>query len=221
MGITRKLCVAAATLVLTALCGPTPAFAAGESHPLTSSFERSSGAPFSNPNGIAVDEATGDVYVADIGTETVYKFDASGSPLDFAALGSNALSGAATPAGSFSFPSVYGSPAAIAVDNACVQHAPVLTGKACEEFDPSAGDVYVMDAGHGVIDKFSPEGSYLSQIGGFPPSTGSAEGELLGLGVDANGAVHVDLRAAPSTPLVEEFDTEVANRLMARMEWET
>ena len=110
MGITRKLCVAAATLVLTALCGSTSAFAAGEPHPLTSSFERSSGVPFSNPNGIAVDEATGDVYVADIGTDTVYKFDASGSPLDFAALGSNALSGAATPAGSFSFPSVYGSP---------------------------------------------------------------------------------------------------------------
>ena len=85
--------------------------------------------------------------------------------LDFAALGSNALTGAATPAKSFSFPSVYGSPAAIAVDNACVQHAPALTGKACEEFDPSAGDLYVMDAGHGVIDKFSPEGRYLSQIG--------------------------------------------------------
>ena len=79
----------------------------------------------------------------------------------------NALTGAATPAGSFSFPSLYGSPAAIAVDNACVQHTPALSGKACEEFDPSAGDLYVMDAGNGVIDKFSPEGTYLSQIGGF------------------------------------------------------
>ena len=38
---------------------------------------------FSNPNGIAVDEATGDVYVADIGTNTVYKFDASGNPVNF------------------------------------------------------------------------------------------------------------------------------------------
>src|SRR5580698_2639586 len=177
MGITRKLCVAAATLILTALCGSTPAFAVGESHPFTGSFERSSGVPFSNPNGIAVDEATGDVYVADLGTDTVYKFDATGGPLDFASLGSNALSGAATPAGSFSFPSVYGSPAAIAVDNACVQHTPALTGKACEEFDPSAGDLYVMDAGHRVIDKFSPEGGYLSQIGGFAS-------EPLGLGVD-------------------------------------
>ena len=38
---------------------------------------------FSNPNGIAVDESTGDVYVADIGTDTVYKFDASGDPVSF------------------------------------------------------------------------------------------------------------------------------------------
>ena len=58
-----------------------------------------------------------------------------------------------------------------------------------------------MDGGHGVIDKFSPEGSYLSQIGGFTPSTGSAEGELLGLGVDGSGTMHVDLGGAgPSSP---------------------
>ena len=72
---------------------------------------------FSNPNGIAVDEATGDVYVADIGTNTVYKFDASGNPVNFASSGSNALTGIATEAKSFSFPSLYGTPAAIAVDN--------------------------------------------------------------------------------------------------------
>ena len=156
--------------------GASPALA-GEAHPFLREFGRSATEAFSNPNGIAVDESTGDVYVADIGTDTVYKFDANGNPVNFtsAALGTrNALTGAATPARSFSFPTVYGSPAAIAVDNACVQHTPALTGKACEEFDPSAGDLYVMDAGHGVIDKFSPEGKYLSQIGGFPPSTGSA-----------------------------------------------
>src|SRR6478609_5640283 len=145
---------------------------AGEAHPLVGEF-----GSFSNPNAIAIDEATGDVYVADIGTDTVYKFDASGSPVNFAALGSNALSGAATPAKAFSFPSLYGSPAAIAVDNSS------------SASDPSAGDLYVMDADHGVIDKFSHEGTYLSQMAGFPPSTGVAEGQLLGLGVDASGTV--------------------------------
>ncbi len=184
--------------------GACPALA--ETHPVLFSF-----GSFTNPSGIAVEESTGDVYVADIGTDMVYKFDASGNPLDFAALGSNALTGAATPGGSFSFPSVYGSPAAIAVDNACVQHTPALTGKACEEFDPSAGDLYVMDSGHGVIDKFSPEGRYLSQIGGF-------EGELLGLGVDGSGTVHVDLRASALLAIlqIDEFDDAAVNHLIAR-----
>src|SRR3984885_3735274 len=92
------------------------ALAAGEAHPPVGEF-----GSFSNPNGIAVDEASGDVYVADIGIDTVYKFDASGKPVDFSALGGNELTGGETPAGSFSFPSLHGSPAAIAVDNACVQ----------------------------------------------------------------------------------------------------
>ncbi len=209
-----------AVAVIVALgAGASPALAASEAHPSLHEFGRNGTEAFSNPDGIAVDESTGDVYVADIGTDTVYKFDASGTPVNFASLSSNELTGIATPGGSFSFPSLYGTPAAIAVDNACVQHTPALTGKACEEFDPSAGDLYVMDGGHGGIDKFSPEGKYLSQIGGFPSSTGSAEGELLGLGVDGSGIVHVNLKANPSYPLVEEFDTEVVNRLMARQQW--
>ncbi len=182
--------LASVLLATFAVIGVTASPALAESNPKIGEF--GAGA-LSNPNGIAVDESTGDVYVADVGADTVYKFDASGNPVNFASLGSDALTGIATEAKSFSFPSLYGSPAAIAVDNACVQHAPALTGKACEELDPSAGDLYVMDGGHGVIDKFSPEGGYLSQIGGFTPSTGSAEGELLGLGVDGSGTVHVDL----------------------------
>jgi hypothetical protein len=191
--------------------GGSPALAAGEAHPLVGEF-----GSFSNPNGIAIDESSGDVYVADIGTDTVYKFDASGSPVNFTAgagSGSNALAGvpaqSGQPAESFSFPNVYGTPAAIAVDNSK------------SSSDPSAGDLYVMDAGHGAIDKFSPGGEYISQITGFPPATGSAEGELLGLGIDGSGTVHVEL----STPLVffhmlvDEFDDAAMNHRVARQEW--
>ncbi len=204
------------TTVVVMAAGASAALAAAEPHPQIGEF-----GSFTNPNGIAVDESNGDVYVADLGTDTVYKFDVSGNPLDFVALGSNALTGGETPGGSFSFPSLYGSPAAIAVDNACVQHTPALTGKACEEFDPSAGDLYVMDAGNGVIDKFSPEGRYLSQIGGFPPATGSVDGELLGLGIDGSGTVHVDLSTGASNKLlIEEFDDTAVNRLIARQDRE-
>ncbi len=221
-----SLCVAwlkkrpalAFTLILATLAfSASPALAA-EPHPKIGEF-----GSFTNPNGIAVDEATGDVYVADIATtNAVYKFDANGTPVNFNfPAGSkeapgNTLKGADTPAESFSFPSVYGSPAAIAVDNACVQHTPALTGKACEEFDPSAGDLYVMDSGHGVIDKFSAEGRYLSQIGGFAPSTGSADGELLGLGVDGSGVVHIDVGIGGAL-LIDEFDSAGVN--IASQSW--
>jgi hypothetical protein len=136
----------------------------------------------------------------------VEKFDASGAPIDFFALGDNQLTGLHTPASSFSFPTnAYGTPAAIAVDNSKLPS------------DPSVTDLYVMDAGHGVIDKFSPSGEYLSQIAGFAPATGSAEGELLGLAVDANGSVRADLSTGrPGEVAIDEFDNSSANRLYAR-----
>ncbi len=210
----RSITTAAALVVTTILAigmGASPALA--ETHPFMSSF-----GSFSNPNGIAIDEASGDVYVADIGTNTVYKFDASGTPVNFNfPVGSheaagNALKGADTPAGSFSFPNVYGTPAAIAVDNST------------NPSDPSRGDLYVMDAGHGVIDKFGPSGEYLRQIAGFEPATGSAEHELLGLAVDAQGTVRADVSsiaiAVAFAPLgglsLEEYDDSVANHLIAR-----
>jgi DNA-binding beta-propeller fold protein YncE len=173
------------TVVVVMAAGASAALAAAEPHPRIGEF-----GSFTDPNGIAVDETTGDVYVADIGTNTVYKFDASGKAANFSALGSNALTH------SFSFPSVYGSPAAIAVDNSS------------SPSDPSAGDLYVMDASHGVIDKFSPDGSYLSQMAGFG-------GELLGLGVDASGTVHVNL-AAGHPLVIDEFDDATVNHLIAR-----
>ncbi len=177
---------------------------AGEPHPYQSiSFGHNATEPFSNPNGIAVDESTGDVYVADIGTDTVYKFDANGNPVDFSAVGlgsTNELTGGATPAMSFSFPDVYGTPAAIAVDNSK------------SPSDPSAGDLYVMDSGHGVIDKFGSEGRYLSQMGGF-------EGEPLGLGVDGRGTVHVDVMGEHLLA-IDEFDGAAVNQLIASQKLE-
>jgi DNA-binding beta-propeller fold protein YncE len=184
-------CVLAAIAVLAA--SATPALA--ESHPFLFSF-----GSFSNPNGIAVQESTGDVYVADIGTDTIYKFDANGSPVDFSALGSNALTGDATPAGSFSFPAtLHGTPAAIAVD------------ASTDPSDPSAGDLYVMDAGHDVIDKFNSKGEYVGQI------AGPFLGELLGIGVEANGDVRVDVDDTAGMA-IDVFDDSVQNNYVTLLE---
>ena len=166
------------------LVSASPALAA--THPKVGEF-----GGFTNPNGIAVDEATGDVYVADLGTNTVSKFDASGNPIESWGT-KGVLDGSATPAGAFAFPtSEPGNPAAIAVDNSK------------SPSDPSAGDLYVMDAGHDVIDKFNAEGEVLT------PITGPFSGVPLGLGVDPAGSLHVaDTFPRPS---VDVFNDSVVN----------
>jgi hypothetical protein len=112
----------------------------------------------SDPRGVAVDDTSDDVYVVDRGNERVQKFDAAGKYVA-------QFDGAETPAGSFS------GPYSIAVDNS--------TG-------PSQGDVYVTDAGHGVIDKLDSSGKYVSQIVGAPSAF---TGELYAVAVDPSGNV--------------------------------
>jgi NHL repeat len=153
--------------------GASPALA--ETHPFLEPLGGSSSPDlFANPNGIAVDESTGDVYVADLGSATVSqsvsKFDPAGKLIE-----SWGTKGQLTgpPAKPFSFPTAEpGNPAAIAVDNSA------------SPSDPSRGDLYVLDAGHEAIDKFKADGSYIGQI----PFPGR---QLLGVGVQANGALRV------------------------------
>ncbi len=172
-GSQARFGVAITLLALVGLLFSASPALAEETHPLVTSF-----GSFTNPNGVAVEESTGDVYVADIGTDTVYKFDASGNPVDFPALGTNALTGSATPAGSFSFSEATGTPAAVAVDN---------SGSSS---DPSAGDLYVMNAEHEAIDKFNSRGEYVNQI--TTVFLGGVGAPLLGFGLEENGYVRVD-----------------------------
>ncbi len=217
--LSRRIATAASLIALAVLvlagAGTSSAFAGEAAHPFLFSF-----GSFSNPNGIAIDQSGGDVYVADIGTNTVYKFDANGHTVNFtngAAAGTNALTGADTPVKAFSFPDIHGTPAAIAVDNACVEHTPALTGKDCEEFDPSAGDLYVMDAGHNVIDKFKSNGEYLNQITGS--STGEPfTGPLLGVAVDGRGDLHVYIGLSKFAEWIYLFDDSVINGFVTHLD---
>ena len=118
------------------------------------------------PAGVAVNEATGDVYVVDKGANRVVRFNAVGefqSELN----GSGLLVGEEHAAGSLERPGEvetgrFEEPETIAVDNTCAVRK--LPEPECKETDPSNGDVYVVDAGHFVIDKYSPAGEYLGQI---------------------------------------------------------
>jgi hypothetical protein len=169
---------------------------------------------FTNPNGIAVDESAGAVYVADLGTGDISKFDATGNPLEFSGaaqckvekcgyIEENRILGTppaklGDPAVPFAFPSTEpGNPAAIAVDNSA------------DPSDPSRGDLYVLDAGHEAIDKFNANGEALT------PITGPFSGPPVGVGVDANGDVRVDVRRPEARPrqelAVDVFDDSAAN----------
>ncbi len=175
-----------AWLCVASVCVAWGAASAGASttHLLIGSFmgEGTPAGSFGDPNGIAVDESTGDVYVVDIANRVVDRFDASGNAVDFASLGSSALSGAATPAGSFAFPGgeIYGTPDGVAVDN--------------DPLSPSYGDLYVVDAGHGVVDRFTSAGAYSGQLTGTPGGPFDTEGQFgaaLALAVDTTGNVWV------------------------------
>ncbi len=99
----------------------------------------------SGPEGMAVDDSTGDVYVVDTGNERVEEFSAEGAYI-------SQFNGSETPVGSFS------NLGGVAVD---------------DSMDAAKGDVYVIDQGHNVIDVFDSSGKYLSQIVGTPSSFAS------------------------------------------------
>jgi DNA-binding beta-propeller fold protein YncE len=113
---------------------------------------------FSEPNGIAVDQQSGDIYVADTGNSRLDAFTAEGTfryAIGWGVRDGNAelevctaacqsgLSGGA--AGEFS------SPAAVAVDN--------------NPKSSSFGDFYVVDSGNHRVQKFDSAGSFLLTFG--------------------------------------------------------
>jgi hypothetical protein len=138
---------------------------------------------FVNPQDVTVDRATGDVYVIDIGAtpQAVYKFDAAGNPVDFSALGTNALTGQAgspdeTPQGGFSFFEGAPATAEVAVDSSA---------------GPTHGDIYVADMLHQVVDIFGSDGKYLGQLTGPVGGVGENLGDPCGVAVDSIGNVYV------------------------------
>jgi hypothetical protein len=136
------------------------------------------------PTGMAVEESTGNLLVAESGElEAVDVFgDRGGSPAGGAP---GQLTGAETPAGSFSFKG------AIAYNDEWV-------GVAVDNSTSSAaGSIYVVDPGHKVVDRFKLSGvkfKYESQLKGFTRPEGVA--------TDGNGDVYV---SDPEAGMVREY----------------
>ena len=148
----------------------------------------------SEPAGVAVNEASGDVYVVDRGNNRIEYFTSAGIYVgEFNGSGANvAVEGKAAPTGRFS------EPQGIAVDN-----------------DPSSasfGDVYVADEGHEVIDKYSSTGAYIGQL--KETTGGSTFGEVIGLAVGANGVLWV----YQASGAIDDFSSAVANEFLTSRE---
>ena len=134
---------------------------------------------FSNPTGVAVNQETGNVYVANGGAGTIDVFGASGgSP-------SGGVPAEITGLGNVSSYEAEG----VAVDNSCSLHTPVLTESTtpkCSEFDPSNGDVYLANVATSAVQKLALNSSHEYEvIQDFPFN------EVTGVAVDNQGNVYV------------------------------
>jgi Fibronectin type III domain len=157
----RTLILASATAAL-ALGSPALAGAATGHAPAPLAF-----GTFTHPTGVAIDPASGNVYVADgEGVEAIDVFGATGGAP--AGGGPTQISGAATPAGAFSFG----------------EEDVGLT--VTDPSGPSEPNVFVTDVKHSVLDQFVLGGgtyNYLGQLAGFELPRGVAS--------DADGDIYV------------------------------
>jgi DNA-binding beta-propeller fold protein YncE len=194
-----------ALLVLALLgLGVAPALAA-RGHLFTGSFgSPGSGAgQLGEPVGVAVNEATGDIYVVDKANNRVEIFNSNGSKfegefngsgLGIGTLGSGLLLNEGKAAGSGGLPEEvptgrFDEPEGIAVDN--------------DPGSPSFGDVYVVTKNahpateleaEAVVDKFSATGEYVGQITRNPGNEFGEYGfqRVFGVAVDLRGEVWVE-----------------------------
>ena len=157
----------------------------------------SAGGEFASPQGVAVDQASGDVYVVDAGNWRVEKFTASGSFVLAFGAGVDVTTGGdvcTAASGDTCGPGTSGSgagefqaPAFVAVDD---------SGGA------SAGDVYVADTGDDVVSKFDSSGNLIASWASGGQLNGSASfGSIDGIAVDASG----DLLVINGGNVVYEF----------------
>ncbi len=170
-GLVMLLLASGALLVC---CTPASALLS-QGHVFSGTFEGSGAQGFQASSGVAVDEASGDVYVADPANERVERFKPAGGGYKFA--------------GEFEV----SDPVAIAVDNSG------------SKADPSAGDVYVAGAGkreekefeeHNYLYKFTASGEELFKKRVFKAKENEEEFEaelerISGVAVDASGKLWV------------------------------
>ncbi|HEY5172535.1 MAG TPA: hypothetical protein VIK54_12490, partial [Acidimicrobiia bacterium] len=179
----RRFALAAVLALCVLAFASTPALA-GQTRKLLNTF-----GSLSNPQGVAIDQSSGDVYVADTGNHRIEKFDALGNFLlafgaDVGGAGVNTCTSALTcVAGTAgSAPGQFTTAEFLAVDN-----------------DPASAsfhDVYVADTADNRVSKFDSSGNLVATWGSGGQLDGSTTtaktfGSLAGVAVDATGRLDV------------------------------
>ena len=168
--------VAVAAGLLVALLSTTAA-AAQPKHPFLEAFGSANEPTFGQATQLAVDQSTGDVLVLDNETLTVSRWHADGTASNFSALGTNVIDGQGgadlTPQNGILGEYTSSNEVQVAVDN---------SGGA------TAGNIYITDSSHGVIDIFGSDGTYLGQL---TAASGTPFTESCGVAVDPEGTVYV------------------------------
>ncbi|MFL5874260.1 MAG: hypothetical protein ACJ75T_12425, partial [Solirubrobacterales bacterium] len=173
---------------------PPPA-GASKTHLFEETFGSAAKPGFSEVNGLAVDQGTGDLLVYDAGANTLSRFHADGTASNFAALGTNVIDGKGggqcpsvsadcdqTPQNGFTS-NPFGGSQQIAID---------------ESGGVNDGNIYLtqgISTGGNVLDIFSPEGEYLGQLtsaGGVKLGAGGGFAfSPCGVAVDSSGSIYL------------------------------
>jgi DNA-binding beta-propeller fold protein YncE len=124
-----------------------------ETHAFSTSFSGSGPSALSDPQGVAIDQSTGEVYVVDSANDRVEIFSASGAFI-------SAFGSKGTGNGQFE------EPTQIAVDNSTAL----------------PGHVYVLDQGNERVEAFNAKGEYQSQITRADLEAGSLKGVAVDAG---------------------------------------
>jgi hypothetical protein len=153
-------------------------------HALSSSFGSTGtgDGQFSGNSGIAIDQATRDIYVADTGNHRVERFDSTGKFIS--AFGWGVKDGTAE-----AQVCTAGCQAGIAGEGAGQLRSPEFIA-VDNSGGPSDGDVYVADTADSKVSKFDAEGKYLSTTDGSSAPNGPFS-ELSGVAVDPSGNLYV------------------------------
>jgi hypothetical protein len=175
----------------TAFLAPSSALAAS-SHPFLETFGAAEQPSFSQAQGIAVDQSTGDLLVIDGEANTVSRWHGDGTPANFSALATNTIDAGEGPGAK----PCAEEPASCDLNK---EHPGLSFGGVAEveiAVDDSAtatdGDIYVPQAGTQIVDIFASTGEFVGQLSEYQEGLETKTfTEPCGIAVDPSGNVYV------------------------------